>query len=1019
MYSDYVVAVDSASPPGDGLRQVKALFAEPPKGYGTGPLWVWNDELSEEKVLSTLRDLASQGIRQAFVHPRPGLMTPYLSAEWFRLWKAALKEAERLDMKLWIYDENSYPSGFAGGFVPEAMPQSRGQSLLVREQNDLPELSNEIIGIYRLDANGFENVTEEVKSGTKMREGRYLIASAKLSPAAPWFGGKWYVDLLKTGVTDKFLEVTMEAYRREFGREFGRRIPGVFADEPHLGPDWDNHWTADLPQAFEKRWGYSLLDNLSSLFRPVGDWKRLRHNYHQVLLEMFIERWGKPYYDYCQNKGLELTGHYWEHEWPRCNMVPDNMAMYPWQQRPGIDCLFNQYEEGVHSQFGNVRSVLELSSVANQLGRRRTLCEAYGGSGWDMRFEDAKRIGDWLFVLGVNTLNEHLSHISIRGARKTDYPPSFSYHQPWWEAYHVLAGYFTRLSAAISQGRQINEILVIEPTTTAWMYQPDPNHKGHLEKIGEQFQQMVTALAKAQVEFDVGCEDIIAREGTVEGTRLKVGQRKYATVVLTPLTENLNAKTMKLLEAYAKSGGVVFCCGSAPAYVDGTASQRGKKLSENPGYKQVEVTALAATLLERMNDGFAIRAEEGDKGILLHHRRRLDDGELVFITNTNINTQCKGTIESLARSIERWDPETGLIDSYTFEKAGDGLSAKFELAPCGSLLLFLSKNPGKIDLPASVASRAIPAVGTVKVRRLESNVLTLDYMDVTAGGETKEHIYFYQACQFAFRKNGMDGNPWDGAVQFRDEIITKKFVPQSGVEATYRFTIEEKAPSPLFIAIERPDLYSITCNEKPVLANEGSWWLDRSFSKIDITSTAKVGENKVTIKASPFTVYHELAAAYVLGDFSLKAIDKGFTLVPDVALGLGKWNEQGYPFYSAAVSYNQTFDIPEPNDKYYVRLAGWYGSVAKVVANGASAGYIWHQPWECDVTERIRQGNNEIEVIVTGTLKNTLGPHHAKSPPGLADPKSFRKAPPSGPPAGSEYDTIGYGLFEPFELHRR
>ena len=72
-------------------------------------------------------------MKQAFVHPRPGLMTPYLSDDWFRLWKVALDEAERLDMNVWIYDENSYPSGFAGGLVPEAMPESRGKGLHFNE----------------------------------------------------------------------------------------------------------------------------------------------------------------------------------------------------------------------------------------------------------------------------------------------------------------------------------------------------------------------------------------------------------------------------------------------------------------------------------------------------------------------------------------------------------------------------------------------------------------------------------------------------------------------------------------------------------------------------------------------------------------------------------------------------------------------------------------------------------------------------------------------------------------------
>ena len=85
-------------------------------------------------------------IRQVWVHPRPGLMTPYLSDEWFKLWQAALDEAKRLDMNVWIYDENSYPSGFAGGFVPEAMPESRGQGLSIAQEKQAPKWSDDLLG---------------------------------------------------------------------------------------------------------------------------------------------------------------------------------------------------------------------------------------------------------------------------------------------------------------------------------------------------------------------------------------------------------------------------------------------------------------------------------------------------------------------------------------------------------------------------------------------------------------------------------------------------------------------------------------------------------------------------------------------------------------------------------------------------------------------------------------------------------------------------------------------------------
>ena len=87
----------------DDLNSVQRIFADPPREYTSGPLWTWNDDLTEEQIVSTLHDLASQNVRQAFVHPRPGLMTAYLSDDWFRLWKKSLETAEDLDMNIWIY----------------------------------------------------------------------------------------------------------------------------------------------------------------------------------------------------------------------------------------------------------------------------------------------------------------------------------------------------------------------------------------------------------------------------------------------------------------------------------------------------------------------------------------------------------------------------------------------------------------------------------------------------------------------------------------------------------------------------------------------------------------------------------------------------------------------------------------------------------------------------------------------------------------------------------------------------
>jgi len=356
---------------------------------------------------------------------------------------------------------------------------------------------------------------------------------------------------------------------------------------------------------------------------------------------------------------------------------------------------------------------------------------------------------------------------------------------------------------------------------------------------------------------------------------------------------------------------------------------------------------------------------------------------------------------------------------YAFRTNENGIEARFELAPCGSLLLFLSKEPREPAQADSEEKINISPAGPVKVRRIGPNVLTLDYVDVTAGNQMKKNTYFYKASQLVWQQNGMEGNPWDNAVQFRDELITKKFGADSGFEATYRFTIDGPVPKRLEVAIERADLYTISCNGISVSAKEGSWWLDKSFGKIDISSAAKEGNNTVTIKASPMTIYHELEAAYVLGDFALKEVDSGFVIVPEAGPTPGRWDEQGHPFYAEGISYAQSFDVAEPAGRYCVQLADWYGSVAEVVVNGKPAGYIYHQPWECNVTDLITAGLNTIEITVIGTLKNTLGPHHSDAPLGSAWPGMFKQAPEAGPPPGNNYQTIGYGLFKPFTLYKR
>ncbi|MEJ5340589.1 MAG: hypothetical protein WHT09_03390 [Thermogutta sp.] len=219
--------------------------------------------------------------------------------------------------------------------------------------------------------------------------------------------------------------------------------------------------------------------------------------------------------------------------------------------------------------------------------------------------------------------------------------------------------------------------------------------------------------------------------------------------------------------------------------------------------------------------------------------------------------------------------------------------------------------------------------------------------------------------------------------------------------------------------LERPDLYTVTCNGKPVPPPSG-WWLDKSFGKIDITGLVKVGENLVTATASPMTMFHEAAAAYVLGDFSVTPAEKGFVITSPQDLHVGEaWNAQGCPLYPGRVAYRTTVQKSRADGRWLVRLGAWNGSVAQVLVNDTPAGVIYRPPYGCEITPLLKDGENEIAVVVTGTLKNTLGPHHAGTIRGSAWPHAFAQGPAEGPPPGTAYDTIAYGLFEPFRIIRQ
>ena len=124
----------------------------------------------------------------------------------------------------------------------------------------------------------------------------------------------------------------------------------------------------------------------------------------------------------------------------------------------------------------SVQTEMQLTSACNQLGKKQILSETFAACGWNVSFEDMRRLYEHQMVHGVNLLCQHLEGYSLRGIRKRDYPASIFYQSPWYKQYPYIEDHFARLNTALTRGTPDVSIGVIHPIESYWLhYGPSEN----------------------------------------------------------------------------------------------------------------------------------------------------------------------------------------------------------------------------------------------------------------------------------------------------------------------------------------------------------------------------------------------------------------------------------------------------------------------------------------------------------------------------------------------------------------
>ena len=99
------------------------------------PFFDLNAKLDPEEMRREMNLFHTMGMGGCFLHTRVGLATPYLGKDYMDSLRAAVEECEKLGLKPWLYDEDRWPSGAAGGLVTKD-PRYRMRKLVFLEAGE-------------------------------------------------------------------------------------------------------------------------------------------------------------------------------------------------------------------------------------------------------------------------------------------------------------------------------------------------------------------------------------------------------------------------------------------------------------------------------------------------------------------------------------------------------------------------------------------------------------------------------------------------------------------------------------------------------------------------------------------------------------------------------------------------------------------------------------------------------------------------------------------------------------------
>lgn len=1032
------------------------------KQYGGLPFWAWNCKVERDVARRQIGYFDEMGMGGFVIHSRTGLELPYLGREFMDRVRECVREARDREMKVWLYDEDRWPSGFAGGLVTENR-EYRARYLVLtpvkggeepgnsRHKKDgrldlIPQGDGRLRGTYAILFQDGRMV--DYREGMAGREGEetwYLYEEEMKEDA--WFNHQTYMDTLNRDAVNRFLEITYEAYERELGDAFGREVTAIFTDEPQFVhkrfPEYEGSkepvilpCTAGMEDEFERRFGFLLLERLPELVWDTGDDRsgEVRYCVHRFLGELLAETYCDVVGEWCKKHGIGLTGHMKGEDTlqSQAASLGEVMRQYYHFQIPGVDVLC---DKRLYS------TVKQAQSVSRQMGRNQVASEEYGVTNWDFDFVGHKLQGDWQAALGVTSRVHHLAWMSMEGEAKRDFPASIFYQSPWYREYATLERYFGRIRMAMETGTPVVHIGVIHPIESYWMVYGGTDHQGERNRLETCLKELMEWLLFGLMDFDFISEALL--EKLPEGEdRQQFGAMRYQ-VILVPDLLTLRKSTLERLQSFQQDGGTVLFSGRIPEFIEGRRSWEPEKLARRSFCLKMDRNILLGAL-EPYRE-VEILDEEGRRSDgLLYQLRKIGSERWLFVANgrkppsrdkpktQEWNIMVKGDFQT-----EFWNAMNGTVipcqAEHVVRENRIWTMVRKSMTDQDSLLIRLEEEKERV-VPKDIRQEStdhekaglkfVQSLNVDSVICEEPNVLMLDQawyrLDEGEWQNREEVLRIENRLRNLLGfppKQEAYAQPWVTASLAA--MVSSDASPPAASSSTavsnptaaagyHTVTIKFEITARTFIhspalAVEHPEEKNFFWNGTPVPVEDTGFYVDESIRTIRLPEMP-AGTHQLQV-TQPFHQKSSLEWMYLLGDFGVninKCEPHSPSLVPKPAsVSYGSLTSQGLPFYGGNVIYQSNVNVEE--GEYVLEVTTFRAPLLGVTVDGVRVGIIAFAPYRLNLG--FLSGEHDIGIISFGNRINTFGPVHN------CDPENTWFGPGAWRTAGEKY-SYAYQLKE-------